>query len=207
MRLSLALLVTALGSAAAAQPSPPTDREARRAPVYMSLMGEPVRGAPGERPFERWLAGADANADGAIDLPEMFKDAARFFATLDLNRDDRIDADEMKRYENEIAPAPLRAAAGGSAGRPRRIRQGGPGGEEPPITGTRLPDSGASNGGLALAAPPQPVAMADTDLNGSVTAKEFAAAAARRFAAHDRNRDALLKPDELPQPRIRVRGR
>lgn len=218
MRLSLALLATGFwGATAASQPGSPPNREPRRAPVYISLMGEPFRGAPGgQHPAQQWLAGADANADGAIDSLEMQKDAARFFATLDLDRDGRIDPDEMRRYENEVAPAALRRAGGAHAiGDDRRRRPSGdsggrgpgdggpPGGGRPPAGGP--PPGGPGGGGpggapgrgIELTGIPQPVAMADTDLNRYVTAEEFASAAMKRFSSNDRDHNGLLKADEL----------
>ena len=51
-----------------------------------------------------------------------------------------------------------------------------------------------SGGGACI---PQPVAMTDTDMSGSVTTEEFARAAARRFATQDANKNGLLEAGEL----------
>ena len=68
---------------------------------------------------------------------------------------------------------------------------------EPPLTGTRLPDDFGAGSAVNLGEVPEPVAMADTNLNGSVSAAEFNSAASRRFFAHDTNHDGRLEPQEL----------
>ncbi|WP_204324193.1 hypothetical protein, partial [Stenotrophomonas maltophilia] len=51
-----------------------------------------------------WFDQADTNHDGVLTLDEMEADAARFFATLDRNKDGEIDPDEIEIYETQIAP-------------------------------------------------------------------------------------------------------
>jgi hypothetical protein len=169
---------------------------AQRVPVYLTLMGEPVLGAQGERhPFRGWFAQDDANRDGSIDLIELQKDAARFFATLDVDRDGRIGPDEISRYETEVAPPALRAAGGLTGVSSQRLSRTSRD-REPPVTGSRLPDELDSTG-PSFGDVPEPVTAADTNLNGSVSASEFNSAASRRFFAHDLNGNGRLEPKEL----------
>src|SRR5688500_11262195 len=96
LRLPLAFLLLA-----AAPPPAPVDRPA---PPFISPMGEPFRLATQKEGLERWFAGADSDADGAILSAELKRDAARFFLLLDSDRDGEIEPVEMGRYEQEIAP-------------------------------------------------------------------------------------------------------
>jgi Ca2+-binding EF-hand superfamily protein len=61
-------------------------------------------------------------------------------------------------------------------------------------------------GRFGYIATPEPVTAADTDLNRSVTDKEFIEAAGRRFALLDTNGDGMITAKELPKlsgPRFR----
>src|SRR4029453_267892 len=156
MRTALPLLAVVLLS----EPS-----AAQRVPIYLTLMGEPIPGVRGERnPFHSWFAQADTNHDGSIDPAEMQRDADRFFATLDLDRDGKIGPDEITRYETEIAP-PAGRAAGGVTGIPIDAMSPTSTDAEPPLTGTRLPDDLDTTSAVNLGEVPEPVTMADTNLN------------------------------------------
>lgn len=169
---------------------------AQRVPVYLTLMGEPILGIRGEkRPFYQWFAQADTNHDGSIDAAEMLRDAQRFFGTLDVDHDGTIGPDEITRYETEIAPPAVRAA-GGMVGVATQAISRTSSNREPPLTGTRLPEDFDAPS-VSLSEVPQPVTMADTNLNGSVSAAEFNSAAARRFVAHDANHNGRLELQEL----------
>lgn len=219
MRLSILLpLVLATSACATASPDLPgwrPDGAARppRGGFFMSPMGEPFRGGDGG-PIAVWFTGADADADGALTVSEMQIDATRFFATVDVNRDGEIDPTEMMRYESEIAPELMRGAAGregpresgGGIGRggDRGGPPGGHGRRPRGPDGRRGPGGGGhgGEGGLGPLGLRQPVASADTNLDRGVSIEEFAAAAGQRFLLLDRNRDGLLRPDELgPPPR------
>ena len=94
--------------ASAAQPDEPpkpiTVTAYRWAP-FISPMGEPFRSrAPDDDTLARWFHQADGNRDGMLTADEMRADAERFFATLDSDRDGRIDPEERMTYESEIAP-------------------------------------------------------------------------------------------------------
>jgi len=175
-------------------------------------MGEPIRG---DAPLETWFSDADADHSGALTVEEVQRDAARFFATLDSDRDSEIEPDEMGRYETEVAPELFRAPAGGGFGRgrfgggerPRRgpgMGAGGPGGHGPGAGAPMRPRGGAGGapgiGVPGLLGLRQPVAAADANLNRGVTPAEFSDAAGQRFLLLDRDRNGLLAPDELRPP-------
>ncbi|HYD12311.1 MAG TPA: hypothetical protein VEC11_05650 [Allosphingosinicella sp.] len=193
MRKSIACIcgLLVVGSAAAAQPpAPPAGPPVI---VFISPMGEPFRRAdgPGE-PIERWFNGADTDRDGGVTVTEFQADAARFYVTLDVNRDGEIAPDEMSRYETQIAPEvqsgmrlTYQLDRNGRPIQPRRQRPGlGPYG-----MGTQ-----------ALLTIPQPVISADADFNRGVSPAEFRHTAGQRFLLIDRNHDGRLTRDELAPP-------
>lgn len=214
MRVTLAAsLLTLLPAALAAQPAA---AQWARGSVYLSPMGEPFIAPAGQSPVAAWVTKADSDRNGSISLAELTIDGERFFKTLDVDGDQRVGGFEMTRYEEDVAPAALRAAAGarpvgsqsidrggraagdfsGRSGNPRRGRAGLPGGMTGPqlsLSGGR--PTGGSDGGLLSI--PQPVAMTDIDMSGSVTVDEFARAAARRFGLLDVNKNGLLEVGEL----------
>ncbi|MDQ3478274.1 MAG: hypothetical protein M3438_03840 [Pseudomonadota bacterium] len=212
MRVTLAVsLLTLVAAALAAQPA---SAQSAHSSVYLSLMGEPFIAPAGQSPLALWVAKADTDRSGSVSLAELTVDADRFFKTLDVDGDGRVGGYEMTRYEEEIAPARLRAAAGarpvgsGSKDRggnavgdlsgpanPRRGLAGLPGG----MTGPQLSVSGGGLSGMSYggSSVPQPVAMTDVDMSGSVTVDEFSRAAARRFAMYDVNKNGVLEVAEL----------
>lgn len=199
----------------------PAFAQAARGSVYLSLMGEPFLAQTGQSPFAMWLARADIDRDGSVSLAELTIDADRFFKTLDSDADGRIGPDEMTRYEQQVAPAGLRAAAGarpvgievsrdwarapGQFSGQRETRRGRdslPGGmSRRPMSMDGVEPEADYTGASSI---PQPVAMTDVDMSGSVTADEFARAAARRFGLRDVNKNGLLDAAELSG---RVSGR
>lgn len=194
MRWVLALPLLGLAVPAAAQA--PANA---KGPVYLSLMGEPVRGDAGASPIAKWIAQADSNGDGVIDRSEMQADTERFFHRLDTNGDGIIDPDEMSNYENVIAPANVRMAGGLRAVTVRARTTVGYADDQdgPSDGGPRVYGSGF---GDAMPVP-EPVAMADTDISRTVSLQEFKAAARKRFAQHDVNGDGKLSADELSPQR------
>lgn len=199
--LSLALAAAGAETAVAAQPAapppPPAQSGGRPVPpvrVFISPMGEPFRRdqGPGE-PIDRWFQGADTDRDGALSVLEFQADAARFFATLDVNHDNEIAPDEMGRYETEVAPE---VQLGRNLGLNLRNRRPRPG------------EGAYGMGTQSLLAIPQPVISADTDLNRGVSTAEFRHAAGQRFLMLDRNRDGRITREELnPPPEERGRRR
>lgn len=173
--------------------------------VYMSLMGEPFRtNAAGEDPFDQWFKLADRDGDGSISRIELQQDAQAFFASLDLNGDKLIDADEMVLYERE-SPARIRAAGGEvaplSSRRPTATSSAPVARSEVAlVTSGNIPSATRVHpgGGRAdVSAAPQPVAMADVNLDRRVTMDEFNRAAGRRFTNYDVDQDGKLSRKEL----------
>lgn len=164
--------------------------------VFLSPSGEPFR-APLDQPYPVavWFARADADHDGSITLQEFRADAQAFFERLDVNHDGVVDGFEIADYENKVAPE-IQPNLGG----PSSLE--GP--QPPPVAPVQDPakakkavEKGAVVFSLLL--DPEPVASADTDLDGKVTLKEALAAADRRFKRLDRNHDGRLTLDELPK--------
>ncbi len=216
--LAAAMLLLTLAGPAGAQPRPagpdavleipgPRDRSgegpgegAPRAALFISPSGEPFRGADG---LGVWLAGADADHDGAVTLAEFQADARRFFQVLDANHDGAIDGFESQAYEREIAPEIARlmfddSGAGERSGGwfGRRRPRAGPTGAPAPIAAGR---DGAAR--YSLVNEPQPVAAADANFDGKVTLAEWMAATDRRFAKLDHAGAGRLTRESLaPQP-------
>ena len=207
---SLFLLLLA---AAAAPPPPravPPPAAGPASGLFVSPMGEPFRTGSREAGLELWFAGADSDGDGALGADEMRRDAARFFALLETDKDGEIDPPEMTRYESEIAPeiqlgrGPMTrreivrmrrddedAAARGSVLAGSRYIRGG-GGDR-----YRGYEDLEGAGRFGLINIPQPVMGADSDLNRGVSAAEFAAAAGARFLLLDTDNDGKLTRPEL----------
>lgn len=199
-RLALVLIASCL----AAQPG-----SARtifsKSNVYLSLMGEPFRtNEAGEAPFDQWFKLADQDSDGGISRLEFRKDAEAFFAALDANGDKVIDGDEMAQYEN-LAPSRTRVAGGGgpekSSSRPQ-AKSSAPvdKGQVALVTTGDAPSASRIHPGdsrINYSEVPQPVAMADLNIDRRVTLEEFTKTATRRFANYDVDQDGKLTPKEL----------
>ncbi|TMJ14137.1 MAG: EF-hand domain-containing protein [Alphaproteobacteria bacterium] len=195
--LLLAPMLLAASWAGAQAPSGPVRG------LFFSPMGEPYRTTErGKHPVDLWVAAADSDHDGALTLVEIQHDAARFFATLDTNRDGEIDPTEMERYEQDVAPELHRfqSAALPKVDRRRNRLTGDFDGSGSGSASNPLPSGkprGIRGGMPALLNIPQPVWSADTDFNRGVNLREFEAAAGQRFVLIDANHDGLLKGDEL----------
>ena len=173
--------------------------------VYLSLMGEPFRvNDSGEDPFDQWFKLADQDGDGAISRLEFRQDAEAFFAALDASGDKVIDGDEMAGYEN-LAPSRTRVAGGGgpevSSSRPQ-AKSSAPveKGQVALVTTGDAPSASRIHPGdsrINYSQVPQPVAMADLNLDRRVTLEEFTKTASRRFANYDIDQDGRLARKEL----------
>jgi Ca2+-binding EF-hand superfamily protein len=195
MRLAFILIASAACLAAA----PASARD-----VYLSLMGEPFRtNEAGEDPFDQWLKLADGDGDRAVSRLEFRTDAEAFFAELDSNDDTVIDADEMRVYE-EMAPGRTRAAGGGAAEKSSvrpTVKSSAPveKGQVALVT-SNAPSATRVHPGdtrIDFSSVPQPVAMADLNLDRRVTKEEFLKAASRRFTNYDVDQDGRLTAKEL----------
>jgi hypothetical protein len=182
--------------------------------LFISPMGEPFRGPDG---FGTWLAGADADHDGAVTLAEFRADAERFFRVLDTDGNGYIDGFEMQAYERERVPEI--AFMGVEDARGARRGRGGKGGGPPAQAGGEAGKaaSGGQQGAFkpggrdgaarfSLLNIPQPVSQADEDWNGRITPREWDHAATRRFALLDKTNAGRLTRDSL-QPAQPEKGK
>lgn len=177
--------------------------------VYLSLMGEPFwTNEAGERPFDQWLKLADEDGDRSISRLEFRSDAEAFFAALDSNSDKVIDADEMAQYE-QLAPGKTRAAGGRvpgvSSSRPTP-KSSAPvdKGQVAIVSSGTVPSATRihpGGGPIDFREVPQPVAMADLNIDRRVTLDEFTKTASRRFANYDSDQDGKLSLKELAATR------
>lgn len=197
--MRLAFILIASAACLAAAPASAKDN------VYLSLMGEPFRTSDaGEPPFDQWLKLADQDGDGSISRLEFRGDAQTFFTALDGNEDKVIDADEMALYERD-APGRTRAAGGLTA--PVSSSRPTPQSSAPVEKGqvalvtSNAPSATRIHPGLAPsingANVPQPVAMADLNLDRRVTLDEFLKTAGKRFTNYDVDQDGRLTRKEL----------
>ena len=201
----LAILLALPASAAVAQSRPPKASVPKAGSVYVSVMGEPFRATEEQKdPFQRWFAQADENQDGFITRIELQNDADYFFAALDKNDDKVIDGDEMDHYEERVAPSTVRAVGSNLGGYARYTPKGPEPGRpnEIPIklegmaeSKSRIKKTGSSP--TVYANVPQPVAMADANLDRRVTLIEFRGTAGKRFSRYDVDHDGRLSPKEL----------
>jgi hypothetical protein len=204
--LVVALLLPLLAAGAQAPPSqePIVVRGHAWAP-FISPMGEPFRArSRSDDTLALWFNQADRNRDGALTPEEMESDADRFFATLDIDHNGEIDAEELVRYEWDLAPeiqvnSKMKRTPGAPNAKPeqtgiRRDRRG-EGDWDRDSLGTLDGLQGGAR--YALLNIPEPVAAADADLNRGITLNEFRQAAAARFQLLDSGRQGRLTFQEL----------
>ena len=199
------LFLVFLAAAAAPQQAP---QPAAGPTLFVSPMGEPFRAPSREAALELWFAGADSDGDGALGADEVRRDAERFFASLETDKDGEIDPPEMTRYESEIAPE-IRLGRGPMTRREivrMRREEENEAARNMVLPGFRHIRGGDRYGGseefegagrYGLINMPQPVMAADADLNRGVSAAEFSAAAGARFLMLDTDRNGKLTRAEL----------
>ncbi len=114
--------------------------------LFISPSGEPFRGEDG---LNRWLAQADINHDGAVDLAEFRADALHAFKMFDTNGDGIIDGLELQHYEHDIVPEVGTESfdAGPTAGRRSSSAGGGGGGGRHGGGGGGMGGGGMGGGG------------------------------------------------------------
>lgn len=200
-RIALSLMALAVAAPAAAQPidelAPRREIDIEAAPpreqVFISPSGEPFRAPLGEAyPVGAWFARADADQDRALTAEEFTADQLAFFEMLDTDKDGVIDGFESSEYERSIAPEVATQPS-----RSRRKRGGWIlGRREAP----RVEMRGAAHYGLIN--DPLPVRSPDANFDYRVTRDEQLAAAARRFALLDKDKDGRIAWDELPTTRM-----
>ena len=209
----LLLAIPAVATSAAPEAGP----SSAATQLFIAPSGEPFRAGPGEPyPIAAWFAAADTNHDGKLTEGEFVINATKFFESLDLDHDQNLRRDEIKRYENDIAPE-VRSGdfsaidwdvGGGSRKAARRPALGllqvvtdDLQAHVPEIWYGRR-DSYAGSGGsrYGIIAIPEPITGMDTDLNGVVSRQEMISAAQRRFRLLDTDEKNYLLLRELPEP-------
>jgi len=165
-------------------------------PIFVSPMGEPFRGTPGQPyPSIVWFAGADKNKDGALTHDEFVADALRFFEALDTNKDGRLTPDEVGRYENVVAPETsiYSARPDDFFERSRREQDRGA------MADSRDYGGPMGAGRYSWLNVPEPVAAVDLDVDRIVTRDEFATGAAGVFERLDVLNRNMLQLSGLPR--------
>ena len=218
-------LIPLLAACASDGPPEPGRREdpaavARRLPnVFISPAGKPFRAPPGQPyPVAAWFAEADADHEGRPTREELRADTLAFFHRLDTNHDGVIDGFEVADYEQatpEILPHIGRLHAGEgldqsldfgddrNTSRPRGERRpSGLAPARPSRSDNTEPTQGAAL--FSLINEPEPVAAADTQFDGRITASAFAAAADRRFDLLETNQKGYLTLAELPKTPVQA---
>ena len=158
---------------------------------FVSPMGEPFRSQDKLSGAEHWFVQSDADHNGRLTLAEFQAEAARFFATLDVDHDGTIGPEEITRYETKVAPEVTVTSTYGDYSKATTDSDGKM--VEPPYP-TRL---GAGRYGYL--ASPEPVVAADANFDRGITADEFQQAARKRFKALDINADGAITRGELPK--------
>ena len=185
----------------------------RRGPnlnIFISPMGEPVRGNLKE-PYAsaQWFARVNSAHDGRLTEAEFMADALAFFEALDSNHDGVIDGFEVEDYERAIAPeiqpriGSLRPGEGMDAslgshggGRGNGAPQGGPISNKA-AQASDIIRQGA--GAYSWLPDPEPVSSASAQLNDRITRDEWRAAAHRRFQKLDLAHHGYLSLSDLPK--------
>ena len=158
---------------------------------FVSPMGEPFRSQDKLSGAEHWFVASDADHNGRLTLAEFQAEAARFFATLDVDHDGTIGPEEITRYETKVAPEVTVTSTYGDYSKATTDSDGKV--VEPPYP-TRL---GAGRYGYL--ASPEPVVAADANFDRGITLDEFQQAAHKRFKALDLNADGAITRGELPK--------
>ena len=160
-------------------------------PYFIAPSGQPFRAGPNRAPpVEQWFAQADADHDGAITRDEVIADSQHLFDFLDVDHDGMINGPENTRYETRVAPEISVGGPGAFPEVPRSVDG------TPTSRGARRPLDGAAR--FSFFNEPQPIRVADTNLDWQVSTAEWTAASQRRFAALDVNHDGRIPLAELP---------
>lgn len=204
--LLLAGQLLALSGCAGPPPRPPVLAQT------VSPNGEPLAGGqlgwPGcDEALARWFARADTDHDGTLVSGEFLYDARTLFTRMDKDGDGLVTPAELQEYRLPFRPAPGESVtasgqppAGTSAmGAPpgRRPGGGGPEGGQPGGGAPGQPPPGGSRQGGERQEPPDPVMMADLNLDFRVGRDEFLAHAKRTLERLDRDRDGKLVLGEV----------
>lgn len=171
------------------------------AALFISPAGEPFRSPEGgAAALKAWFDGADADKDGKLTFAEFLADHNRFFAVADDNKNEILAGIDVTVYEQDLVPEILGPEG---PGRNLRINQDKLdsmrlAGERPKVLSA---ESRTGAGLFGLLNEPQPIRVADRDMDFRVTREEWAKAARDRFDRLDTNKDAALTVAEL-EPRL-----
>lgn len=191
--------------------------------LFIAPSGEPFRAGPDEAyPVSAWFAAADRDRDGKLTMGEFITDAARFFDTLDLDHDQRLSGDEIKHYENDIAPEVRTGdfseidwnADDTPTHRGRRpalgllqVQTDDLQAHVPELWRRKRQDYANGAGKYGIINIPEPVIAMDSDLNGIVTSNEMRSAAQRRFKLLDTEERNYLTLADLPETYAQRHGK
>ncbi|MFZ2870539.1 hypothetical protein [Zavarzinia sp.] len=155
-----------------------------------SIAGQPLLDNPSDScpaAQSNWVARADTNKDGAVDLGEAKADARRFFAMVDADNNGVVTPSELTDYRIKTYPAEYR----------RSIATPLPPTGAPVKTpgGTELPDP-EKRRYLLTPATTDLVMAADADLDFRVTLDEVVAKMTERGAKLDDNGDGRISAGE-----------
>jgi hypothetical protein len=168
-----------------------------RVQLFISPSGQPFRALPDQPyPSAAWFAAADIDHDDRLTRAEFRADAQAWFKGLDRDGDGQISMPEVSRWEEDLVPEILRGVGGGMGG----PRAGGGGKAR---SGARL--DGAAP--YSLINEPHPIRGADADFSMTVSAREWSAAADRRFALLDIDKDGAVRAADLRPTPIQRAGR
>jgi len=210
--LSLLALSAYLTADATQAASPqPSERMVR---IFISPAGEPFRDSGPDYPSKIWFDRADTNRDGHLTAAEMMIQARSFFNRLDLNKNGVIDGEEIRNYEDNVAPE-IRVLVEPAAPGPVNSESTGKtenGMPDPNRGPDRKVDVPRGAGRFSFFNVAEPVMRADTDLSRSVSTDEFDAWQQKQFNALDAQHRGYLMFADLPDTpaqgtRIRVRTR
>jgi hypothetical protein len=196
----LALAVSALAATAVAQPLTPQQRERQMRdpfPLFVAPDGQPFRAGPNlPPPVVQWFNQVDADHDGVITREEFVQDSMNFFAFLDVDHDNVITGFENARYEQRVAPE---ITVGGPPAFAPAIDPNAARSSDPnrPAHHTVLPVTGAAR--FSFFNEPQPIRVADMNLDWQVTDGEWRAASERRFRQLTEGHNGRLALDTLPE--------
>lgn len=204
------LVAPALSWAKASSP-PDDDDDYAPSNVFFSPHGQPFRAhASAPYPIVDWFKQADKNVDGKIDHAEFLADAEAFFKTVDRNGDGVLNRYEILLYEHNVAPEILggrvkvTAARGGrlwlaQIHQPAPIDPGGGGGEEDSPEKEHLDVAGQGAAPFSLFEEPEPLMVADLNLDGIIRKSNFLKVAGDHFSALDVDNTGYLTLAKLPK--------
>lgn len=177
--------------------------------MFISPMGQPFQG---DDPMQAWFSTADADHDGSVSLAEFQADAQVFFARADASQDQAITSVESTALLQREAPQvlspvyagpPIDPHAGPTGRRhhPEDDRPDNPSASgsliwrHPGPAGPRRQLTGAARFGLFDVG--DAVMSCDSDFSRRVTAAEFSACAAQRFAEVDADHNGAITLEEV----------